>query len=56
MAAEGDRGVFDIHMINGDGSDDRNITPDCFPASFLCHSALFSRDDSMVYFTRQWHA
>ncbi len=56
VAAEGDRGVFDIHMINSDGSDDRNITPDYFPASFLCHSALFSRDDSLVYFTGQWYA
>ena len=56
VAAEGDRGAYDIHMVNSDGSDDRNITPDYFPSSFLCHSVLFSKDDSMVYFTGQWYS
>ncbi len=56
VAAEGDRGAYDIHMIDASGANDQNITPDYFPSSFLCHSALFSRDDSQVYFTGQWYS
>jgi Tol biopolymer transport system component len=55
VAAIGSAGKYDIYMIDSDGSDDRNITPDYFPASFLCHSAVFSKDDSKVYFTGQWY-
>ncbi len=51
-----EEGEYDIHMIDADGSDDRNITPEYFPASFLCHSALFSKDDSQIYFTGQWYS
>ena len=55
VAAIGSEGKYDIHMIDSDGSNDQNITPDYFPASFLCHSAMFSKDDSKVYFTGQWY-
>ncbi len=56
VAAVGGEGRYDIHMINADGGNDRNITPDYFPAAFLCHSAMFSKDDSRVYFTGQWYS
>jgi Tol biopolymer transport system component len=55
VAAIGSAGKYDIYMIDSDGSDDRNITPDYFPASFLCQSAMFSKDDSEIYFTGQWY-
>jgi Tol biopolymer transport system component len=55
VAAIGSEGKYDIHMIDSDGNNDQNITPDYFPASFLCHSAMFSKDDSKVYFTGQWY-
>jgi Tol biopolymer transport system component len=54
VAAIGSTGKYDIYMVDSDGGNDRNITPDYFPASFLCHSAMFSKDDSKVYFTGQW--
>ncbi len=56
VAAAGSTGQFDIHLIDADGSNDRNITPDYFPSTFLCHSALFSKDDSHIYFTGQWYS
>lgn len=55
VAAAGSQGRYDIHLIEADGASDRNITAD-FPAAFLCRSALFSRDDSQVYFTGQWYS
>lgn len=54
VAAIGDTPAFDIHMMNSDGTDDRNITPDWFPDDFLCHRAIFSADGTSVYFTGQW--
>jgi hypothetical protein len=41
-------------VLNTDGTGNRNITPDCFPSAFLCHSPVFSRDDSRTYFIGQW--
>jgi len=55
VAAVGSEGKYDIHMIDSDGSNDQNITPDYFPTGFLCHAAMFSKDDSKVYFTGQWY-
>ena len=54
VAAIGSEGKYDIYMMNSDGSNARNITPDYFPSSFLCQSAMFSKEDSKVYFTGQW--
>jgi len=56
VAAIGSTGKYDIYMMDADGSNARNITPDYFPASFLCHSAMFSKGDSKVYFTGQWYS
>ena len=47
---------FDLYMMNVDGSDNRNITPGWFPSEFLCHAAVFSTDDSSIYFVGEWWA
>jgi TolB protein len=52
-AIEGER-KYDLYMMNPDGTDDRSIMPDYFPDDFLCHSPIFSKDDSKVYFVGQW--
>jgi len=54
VAAIGNVGKYDIYMMNADGTDDKNITPDYFPPEFLCHSPIFSVDDSKIYFIGQW--
>jgi Tol biopolymer transport system component len=54
VAAIGNEGKYDIYVMNADGSNNHNITPDYFPASFLCYSPIFSQDDSKVYFIGQW--
>jgi hypothetical protein len=41
-------------VMNSDGTDNHSITPDYFPAAFLCHSPLFSADDSRVFFVGEW--
>jgi hypothetical protein len=40
--------------MNSDGTNNRDITPDYFPNDFLCHSAVFSNDDSVIYFIGEW--
>jgi len=47
-------GKYDIWMINYDGTGLHNVTPGYFPAEFLCHSPLFSLDDSVIYFVGEW--
>jgi Tol biopolymer transport system component len=54
VAAISDQGKYDIYTMNTDGGESRNITPDYFPAEFLCHSAVFSEDDSKIYFIGEW--
>lgn len=54
VAAVNDQGKYDIYSINANGSDSLDITPDYFPPGFLCHSPIFSKDDSMVFFIGQW--
>ncbi|MFH0737919.1 MAG: hypothetical protein V1827_04900 [Candidatus Micrarchaeota archaeon] len=54
VAAIGNEGKYDIHMINADGSGNRDITPGYFPPGFLCHSPIFSKDDSRILFIGQW--
>jgi len=55
VAAMGTEGKYDIYMMNSDGTNVRNVTPDYFPPTFLCQSAMFSGDDSELYFTGQWY-
>jgi Tol biopolymer transport system component len=55
VAAINDEGKYDMYLMNSDGSDSHSITPECFAASFLCHSPIFSQDDSEIYFIGQWY-
>jgi Tol biopolymer transport system component len=54
VAAINDTGKYDIYLMDADGSNQKNITPSYFPDNFLCHSAVFSADDSMLYFVGEW--
>jgi Tol biopolymer transport system component len=54
VAAINGVGEYDIYMMNSDGTENHNITPDYFPADFLCHSPVFSKDDSKIFFIGQW--
>jgi len=47
-------GKYDIFIINSDGTNNQNITPDYFPDTFLCHFAVFSYDDSKIFFIGEW--
>jgi len=47
-------GTYDIWMMNANGTDLRNITPDYFPMAFLCRFPFFSQDDSVIYFLGEW--
>jgi TolB protein len=54
VAAIAGAGVYDLYMINADGTNGRNITPGYFPDTFLAHAATFSADDSRVLFVGEW--
>jgi Tol biopolymer transport system component len=54
LAAIMAEGKYDLCMMNSDGSDNHVITPGYFPADFLCHNAVFSLDDTKIYFIGQW--
>ncbi len=54
ISAVGNEGVYHIFMMNADGSDNHNVMPGYVPPGFLAHSAIFSQDDSMIYFAGQW--
>jgi Tol biopolymer transport system component len=54
VAAINDKGVYHIYMMSSDGANNRDVTPGYFPSDFLCRSAVFSQDDSKLYFIGQW--
>jgi Tol biopolymer transport system component len=54
VAAIDDIGKYDIYRMNSDGTDLQNITPDYFPPEFLCQFAVFSLDDTEIYFIGEW--
>ena len=54
VAAIDGQGKYHIYIMNSDGTNNRNITPDYFPAGFLCHHPNFSKDDSAIFFLGQW--
>jgi len=54
VAAIGEEGKYDMYVIDSDGSDILNITPDYFPENFLCHRPVFSSDDTKVLFIGEW--
>jgi Tol biopolymer transport system component len=56
VGAIGNEGKYDIYIMNSDGSENRNITPEYFPADFLCHDPIFSKDDSKIFFIGEWYS
>ena len=54
VSAIEDTGQYDIYIMDADGANQRNITPTYFPNNFLCHSVVFSGDDSTLYFVGEW--
>lgn len=54
VSAIGTDGKYDLYMMNPDGTANNNITPKYFPQDFLVHSAVFSRDDTKIYFIGEW--
>jgi len=54
VSAVGEEGRYDIHTIDPDGSGNRDLTSEIFPQGFLAHCAIFSADDSKVYFVGEW--
>lgn len=54
VAAIGEEGKYDIYVMNSDGSELTNVTPTYFPPDFLCHSPVFSADDSEFFFIGEW--
>jgi TolB protein len=54
VAAITGEGAYDIYVMDSDGTNDHNATPPYFPADFLCHSPVFSKDDSSLFFIGQW--
>ncbi len=55
VAAMNNEGKYDMYMMEADGSDNHSITPEYFASNFLCHSPIFSHDDSEIYFIGQWY-
>jgi hypothetical protein len=56
VGAIGNEGKYDIYIMNSDGSENRNITPEYFPVDFLCHDPIFSKDDSKIFFIGEWYS
>jgi Tol biopolymer transport system component len=54
VAAINNEGSYDIYVMDADGTNNRNATPSYFPANFLCHSPIFSKDEATIYFIGQW--
>ena len=56
VGAIGNEGKYDIYFMDSDGSENRNITPEYFPADFLCHHPIFSKDDTKIFFVGEWYS
>jgi TolB protein len=54
VAAINDEGKYDMHRMNMDGANERNITPEYFPANFLIHEAIFAPEGTIIYFIAEW--
>jgi TolB protein len=55
LAAMNNEGKYDMYMMEAEGSDNHSVTPEYFASNFLCHSPIFSQDDSEIYFIGQWY-
>jgi Tol biopolymer transport system component len=54
VSAIGSTGKYRLYRMDADGKNARDITPAYFPAEFLVRWAVFSQDDSAVYFIGEW--
>jgi len=54
VSAIHDQGLYDLYLMNVDGSNNRCINPEYFPDDFLCFPPEFSHDDSTLYFVGEW--
>jgi Tol biopolymer transport system component len=54
VSAVGTEGRYDLHLMNTDGSGVTDLTSEIFPPGFLTHCAVFSADDSRIYFVGEW--
>ena len=54
VSAISDAGKYDMYTMNADGTNTQNITPDYYQPLFLSHSAIFSIDDTKIYFIGEW--
>jgi len=54
VAAKGNIGSYDIHLIDATGSKESDLTSNLFPDGFLATEAIFSSDDSRLYFVGEW--
>jgi Tol biopolymer transport system component len=54
VAAIDSVGLYDMYVMDEDGSDYRDITPYTWPIEFLCSHPVFSRDASQIYFVGEW--
>lgn len=54
VAAVGNVGRYDMFMMSADGSDNHGINPEDYPDNLVIHWAVFSPDDTTVYFVGEW--
>ena len=54
VSAVGTEGRYDIYLMNANGSGVTDLTSGIFPPGFLAHCAVFSADDSRIYFVGEW--
>jgi len=55
VSAINNEGKYDMYMMEADGTNNHNVTPEYFASNFLCYSPIFSMDDSEIYFVGQWY-
>jgi Tol biopolymer transport system component len=54
VSAIDSNGQYDLYKLNADGTGNRDIMPSYLPSQFLIHWAVFSNDNSAVYFIGEW--
>ncbi|MGC1123243.1 MAG: hypothetical protein WBA22_19330 [Candidatus Methanofastidiosia archaeon] len=54
VTAAGEKGVYHLYIMNADGTDQQDVTPEYFPPAFLCHSGWFSPNDRVLFFVGEW--